>query len=78
MRGIWTTAHRHRVAETVFADRTYKDGTVTIVLDGERVTTPRGSAATRFLAKVEHADHCDAQRAMAKATGDVKNGNERR
>ncbi len=54
-----------------------KRGTVRIARGARTVTTLRGRDAERFLAKLESASAEEAQRAMAKATGHFKHGNER-
>ncbi len=57
--------------------RATKDGTVRISRDGRVVTTLAGSAAKRFIDRIEGADHEAAQQLMARATGNYKRGNER-
>ena len=54
-----------------------KNGLVQIAYKGKTITTLRGQDASRFLARVEHADQESVQLAMAKATGQFKHGTER-
>jgi hypothetical protein len=68
---------RDRLSEEVFSYRAAKNGTVFISWQGRTVTTLRGAAAERFLAKIEGLEQKDAQLVMAKATGHFKHGNER-
>jgi hypothetical protein len=68
---------RNRFAEELFAYRAINDGSVFISCQGKTVTTLRGKAAERFLAKIDGLDARAAQLAMAKAIGHFKHGNER-
>lgn len=68
---------RDRLSEGIFDYRTTKDGTVFITWRGKTVTTLRGKAAERLLAKIEGADDRAVQLALAKVTGHFKHGNER-
>jgi len=52
-----------------------KSGDVSIIHNGRKATTLRGSKAQRFLADVAAKD---PQEVMARATGNYKRGNERR
>lgn len=63
--------------EDIFSYRALKDGRVLIYWREQHVTTLAGSAAAKFLAKIEPLDGKDAQLVMAKATGNFKHGNER-
>lgn len=65
-------------AEPPFRYRVTKDGTVFVDHHGRVVTTLRGRAAERFLARVQRMDHAGAQGEMARVTGNFKRGNERR
>jgi hypothetical protein len=69
---------RGRFAEEVFSYRAGKDGVVSIAWHGRPVTTLRGRAAERFLARVAGLAPREAQLVMAKVTGNFKRGNERR
>jgi len=64
--------------EDAFTFRAVKDGAVRIAYRGKVVTTLAGNDASRFLARIDVADADQAQRIMAKATGNFKHGNERR
>ncbi len=64
-------------ADDVFSYRTSAAGTVSIRFHGRPVTTLRGTAASRFLARVDGLDEAGRQLEMAKATGNFKHGNER-
>jgi len=59
-----------------FSHRVRASGEVEIVRDGRVVTVLRGSAAASFLATVGRPG-ADAQRLMARMTGNYKRGNER-
>lgn len=61
-----------------FSYHATRDGVVSIRFHGRTVTTLRGTAAAKFLTRVESGDAAAAQLAMAKATGHFKHGNERR
>ena len=63
--------------EDIFSYRALKDGRVLIYWHEKHVTTLAGSAAQRFLKRIEGLDGKDAQLVMAKATGNFKHGNER-
>ena len=52
-----------------------RGGDVVITHRGRTAATLRGTAAERFLAKIERGD---PQHVMARATGNYKRGNERR
>jgi hypothetical protein len=69
---------RGRLEDRPFAYRTRGDGSVVVTYGGRAVTTLRGTAATRFLARVGGADDDAAQHLMARVTGNFKRGNERR
>ena len=68
---------RGRLAEEAFAYRVGKDGVVSIAWRGRPVTTLRGRAAERFLARVEGLESREARLVMARVTGNFKRGNER-
>jgi FKBP-type peptidyl-prolyl cis-trans isomerase len=53
-------------------------GDVVITFDRKPVTTLRGKAAVRFLARIEGKGPEDSQQVMARFTGNFKRGNERR
>lgn len=55
-----------------------KDGRVLIYWDGKIITTLKGAAAEKLVAKLEGADESVIQLTLAKATGHFKHGNERR
>ncbi len=63
--------------EGVFEWQQTKEGLVRIAFRGRVVTTLKGAAAARLVAKVRDATDADAQLAMAKVTGNFKRGNER-
>lgn len=67
----------HPLDESPFRYTTSKAGLVMIHAHGKVVTTLRGKDAGRFLKRVEAADAYEAQRLMARATGQFKFGNER-
>ena len=67
----------HSLDEQPFRYTTSKAGLVMIHARGKIVTTLRGKDAARFLKRVEAADDHEAQRLMARATGQFKFGNER-
>ncbi len=60
-----------------FDYRETKDGRVRIAHHGKVVATLAGPAARKFLSRVAVADFRDAQRLMARVTGQYKFGNER-
>lgn len=57
--------------------RATKDGQVLVSRGGRVVTTIRGGAAAKLLAKLERADEAAGQQLLARATGHYKHGNER-
>jgi hypothetical protein len=57
--------------------RTTKDGQLHVSRGGRVVTTIRGGAAAKLLAKLERAGEDEAQHLLARATGNYKRGNER-
>jgi hypothetical protein len=61
-----------------FSYRAAKNGTVFVDFHGRAVTTLRGRAADRFLARIQRMDDEAAQVEMARVTGNFKRGNERR
>lgn len=68
---------RGMLDDDIFKYRALKDGKVLIYWRGRHVTTQAGSAALKFLRKIEGLDGKAAQLVMAKATGNFKRGNER-
>lgn len=65
------------LSERPFSYLETKSGLVTISRDGRVAKTLRGAEASRFLSRVERLPDDDAQRLMAKVTGQFKFGNER-
>jgi hypothetical protein len=63
--------------DEIFSYRVLKDGKVFIYWHEKHVTTLAGSAAQKFLKRIEGLEGKDAQLVMAKATGNFKRGNER-
>jgi hypothetical protein len=57
--------------------RVTKDGQLLVSRGGRVVTTVRGTAAAKLLARLERAADDEAQHLMARATGNYKRGNER-
>lgn len=68
-------ADRDAPAPFSFAEN--RDGVVTIFRIGRAVTTLRGTAASRFLARIAGRDEAGVQREMARVTGNYRRGNER-
>jgi hypothetical protein len=64
-------------AATGFAWRARKDGDVEVLHHGRIAATLRGREAARFVAGVAVLDPGDAQRLMARITGNYRRGNER-
>lgn len=64
--------------EPQFSHRTTKSGMLFVDFRGRAVTTLRGRAAERFLARIAGMDDAAAQVEMARVTGNFKHGNERR
>lgn len=60
-----------------FSYQATRSGLVSISRDGRVATTLRGAEASKFLQRVERLPPSDAQRLMAKVTGQFKFGNER-
>jgi hypothetical protein len=54
------------------------DGSIVIRYHTAPVTLLRGKAADRFMTRMSTADAAAAQQLMARATGTIKRGNERR
>lgn len=75
MRRFWQHCPMRRDARFSWARRA--DASVVVSYDGSAVTTLRGSAAARFLERVDGADEAAAQQLMARVTGNFKRGNER-
>ena len=65
------------LADEPFSYLTRADGTIVIRYRGAPVTLLRGRAADRFTTRVGDIDTAGAQQLMARATGNVKRGNER-
>ncbi|NTW03118.1 MAG: hypothetical protein HGA19_17870 [Oscillochloris sp.] len=61
----------------VFDYRASKDGQVFVRWHGRTVTTLKGKAAERFLARVSATDAAGVQLEMARVTGNFRRGNER-
>jgi hypothetical protein len=62
-----------------FEWRVTKNGQVHVSRGGRTVTIMRGAAASRLIAKLEHAADDEAQQhLLANATGNYKRGTERR
>ncbi len=57
--------------------RVTKDGQLLVSRGGRVVTTVRGTAAAKLLARLERAADDEAQHLMARATGNYNRGNER-
>ncbi len=64
------------LAHEPFRYQITKSGLVQIHFDNRIVTTLKGKAANRFLARVETTSAADQQQLMARATGQFKFGNE--
>ena len=64
--------------EEVFSFRESKEGVVLLYWYNKHIKTLAGSAARKFLARIEGQERREAQLVMAKATGNFKRGNERR
>jgi hypothetical protein len=64
--------------DTPFRYAVTKDGRVRIRWGSTVVTTVAGGAARRLTAALASADDEEAQRLLARATGNFKRGNERR
>jgi hypothetical protein len=60
-----------------FSWRTTKDGQLLVERGNRTVTTIRGGAAAKLLAKLDRASDDEAQHLLARATGNYKRGNER-
>jgi hypothetical protein len=60
-----------------FSHRVRKDGDVEVLHRGRVASTLRGNEAQDFLAQVEAGSESDAQRLMARISGNYKRGNER-
>ncbi|MGH3759752.1 hypothetical protein [Actinophytocola sp.] len=66
------------LTEDPFDWRTTKDGQVLVSRGGRVVTTVRGAAAARLLARLTGSSDDEAQQVLARVTGNYKRGNERR
>ena len=66
------------LADEPFAFRATAGGAVFVSYRGRDVTTLRGRATARLLARIERMDAAAAQGEMARVTGNFKRGNERR
>ena len=60
-----------------FTYRERKGGAVEVLHHGRLASTLRGAEALDFLADVRNREPVDAQRLMARVTGNYKRGNER-
>ena len=60
-----------------FSYITRADGSIVISYHAAPVTILRGRAAERFAARADGADDLGVQHLMARATGNIKRGNER-
>lgn len=65
------------LAHEPFRYQTTKSGLVQIYFENRVVTTLKGKAGERFIAKIEPLDAAAQQQLMARATGQFKFGNER-
>ncbi len=63
--------------EKPFSYHTTKSGQVRLSYRGKIVASLCGADAVKFIAKVECDSNSQAQRVMAKATGNFKRGNEK-
>lgn len=70
------SADEHDVPQ--FSYRATRSGMVFVDFHGRAVTTLRGKAAERFLARIAAMDDAAQQVEMARVTGNFKRGNERR
>ena len=68
---------RMSLEENPFDWRVTKNGQVLVFRGGRVVTTVRGAAAARLLARLADADDEQAQQVLARATGNYRRGNER-
>jgi len=65
------------LSEQPFSYQETKHGRLHIYCRGKLASTMKGKEAPRLLSRLESADSAQAQRVMAKATGQFKFGNER-
>ncbi len=65
------------LSEEPFSHRRLKDGRVQLFYRQRLVETLAGSAAAKFVRRVQGASPEEAQLLMARATGNFKRGNER-
>ena len=63
--------------DEAFSFRTTKDGKLLVSWQGRVVTTLKGTAAAKLLARLTTASPHDIQQALARVTGNFKRGNER-
>ncbi len=68
---------RNVLDNEVFAYRVSKENKVFVYWHGKQVKILKGTAAQKFIHKIEGCDHKEAQLVMAKVTGNFKRGNER-
>jgi hypothetical protein len=66
------------LASEPFSYAARADGSILIRYHTAPVTLLRGKAADRFMTRMSTADAAAAQQLMARATGTIKRGNERR
>ncbi|MEM1229398.1 MAG: hypothetical protein AAGI15_02590 [Pseudomonadota bacterium] len=67
----------HDLDDTPFSYTASKNGRVLLHAQGKLVKALKGAAAQRFLDQLQGLDVLEAQRLMAKTTGQFKFGNER-
>ena len=65
------------VTDHQFGHRLTKDGRVLVSFQGRHVVTVGGAKAERLAAALATADPDEAERLLARATGNFKRGNER-
>jgi hypothetical protein len=66
-----------KAGELGFTYRSRKDGSVEVLHHDRLASTLRGRDAASFIGKVDALSQTDAQRLMARVTGNYKRGNER-
>ena len=69
--------HSTMMSDNAYTYQVTKSGKVFLFWGGKQVKVLDGSAAQKFLAKIEGLDEEDAQLLLAKETGNFKRGNER-
>lgn len=68
---------RNILDDEVFTYRVSNENKVFIYWYGKQVKVLKGTAAQKFIRKIEGLDHKETQLVMAKVTGNFKRGNER-